>query len=951
MRTFFHLLYLWATAGSIFIGLQVYLKDRNNRVNRIFALLCLSMTCWAFIDAELYYSIDVEMAGFWLIFAAFWPLPSSILLHFALVYTDYGRYLNKSTMLAVVYLPSIALIIIVQLLGGYSINEPPMYWGWSYSASDPLVVILEFIVLITLNAAGMTLCLVYYKKQHDLTNRKQAGLVLIGLSLPMLFGVVGHGLLPNLNINVPELSILGFVIGTGAFTGYAVWRYQLFDVTPAVVAEKIIATMTGALLLVDTRGSILTANESAQYMLGYGKHSLVGKNISAVLGDNEDLKEILANGESGEDFYDRETSFQARTGETVPVTLSKASMNDDGGNLLGTILIATDISDRKIAEQALQMRDEEFRALVEHTSDMVIRFDNGRRITYMNSTCSETFNTPVDEFLGKSCRLSSLPGSLANTWDEAVQQVIETGTRKKLEHELPSSGDARFFDTRLTPEFSEDGSIESVLVVSRDITEHVCAEKALTETERLYRHIFNQSTDVLVHLDRKSTILDINRRALEITGLKREDLVGKKISALSGIFTKASIGRMVKAFAERMIGATVQPYEVEAHVADGRRLFFEVSAAGLTDTAGKRIGEIAMLHDITERKMGEEKIRQQSGSLARRGEELAGLVQISSTISKNLEIDKLLDQALEEITSMKIMNVKPDGGIFILDGDRLTLAASRNIEDGFKKAHDDLRVGQCLCGIAASEGEILVSRNSSYESRHTISYPGINNHGDIIVPLIAPDGICGIMFLHTEPNINVQQRQLELLRTIGNQLGLAIKNSLLFEETRALSIHDPLTGLGNRNMLNIEMEKQQAVLRRNKEPLSMIMIDLDHFKQFNDTYGHATGDVILAALAGILKSEIREIDLAVRYGGEEFLLLLPDTSKELAESVAERIRHKVEMTTLTVTDDQEVSLTISLGVATSVDGSESPEILITRADTAMYMAKERGRNRVEEWIS
>ena len=117
MRTFFHLLYLWATAGAIFIGLQVYLKNRNSRVNRIFALLCFSMTCWAFIDAEFYYSLDLEMAGFWLQFAALWPLPSSILLHFVLVYTRFGRYLEKSTMALLVYLPSIALIAIVQLLG------------------------------------------------------------------------------------------------------------------------------------------------------------------------------------------------------------------------------------------------------------------------------------------------------------------------------------------------------------------------------------------------------------------------------------------------------------------------------------------------------------------------------------------------------------------------------------------------------------------------------------------------------------------------------------------------------------------------------------------------------------------------------------------------------------------------------------------------------------------
>lgn len=883
MRTFFNLLYILAAAGSIFIGLQVYLKDRNNRVNRLFALLCLSVACWAFIAIEFYYSPDLEMAEFWLNFVALWPLPSSILLHFVLVYTGFERYLKKGTLALLVYLPAIALIAIVQLLGGYSINQSSMYEGWAYSDPGALATVLEFLVVFSLNATGLALCLLYYRRQHEAIKRKQSGFILIGLSFPLLAGILEHGLLLALDISVPELSILGFVIGTGSFSGYAVWKYQLFAVTPGTTAEKTSATMTC---------------------------------------------------------------------EMMPVSLSKASMKDADDNPAGAALIPHDISERRNAEQTLQKRDMEFKTLVEHTSDMVIRFDRERRITYMNSACKKALNITNDEFLGMTCEQSGLPAGLVNAWDEAVGQVIETGAERKLEHELRTSESVFIYDTRLTPELSENGSIESVLMVSRDISEHVNTEQALAETESLYHHIFDQSTDVLVHLDRNARIVDVNGRALEISGLKKDDLVGKKISALAGVFTKSSIGRMVKSFTKRVVGVAVPPYEVEVHSADGRLMFFEVSAAPLTGSDGSRIGEIAMLHDVTERKMDEEKVRLQKGALAKRSEELAGLFQISTTISKTLEIDLLLDQALEEITSMRIMDIRPEGGIFILEGDRLRLAASKNVGDGFMEAHRHLKVGQCLCGTAAREGEILVSRNSTYDSRHTISYPGMKDHGDIIVPLTASDGICGVMFLHTEPNIYVRNRDLDLLRTIGSQLGLAIKNALLFEETKALSLHDPLTGVANRNLMNIELKKLQALSRRNYEPLSLIMADLDHFKRFNDTYGHAAGDIILAAVAGILKNETREIDLVVRYGGEEFLLLLPNTPRDLAKNAAERIRHKVETTSFPVTDGhREASLTISQGIATSLDGSESPEILITRADTAMYMAKGRGRNRVEEWIS
>ena len=413
----------------------------------------------------------------------------------------------------------------------------------------------------------------HYIRQRDAIKKQQAGLILIGLSFPLLAGVLGYSLLPSLGINVPELSVFGFVIGTGTFTGYAIWKYQLFDVTPATAAEMIIATMPGALLLVDAQGNILTANEPALRMLGYGKQSLIGQSVNKVLANDMNPPEIQTSDISGKDFQDTETRLLAKSGEMVPVSLSKASMKDASGHLVGAVLIAHDITERKSAEQTLQMRDEEFRALVEHTSDMVIRFDLGRRITYMNSACRKALNIAANEFLGMTCGQSGLPAGLTNVWDKAVRRVIETGAERKMEHELPNSGGVINYDTRLTPEFSEDGSIESVLVVTRDITEHVNAEKTLAETENLYRHIFNQSTDVLVHLDRNSRILDVNRRALEITGLKKKELVGKKISALAGIFTKSSIARMVKAFAKRMVGAAVPPYEVEVHTADGRLMF------------------------------------------------------------------------------------------------------------------------------------------------------------------------------------------------------------------------------------------------------------------------------------------------------------------------------------------------------------------------------------------
>jgi diguanylate cyclase (GGDEF)-like protein len=177
-----------------------------------------------------------------------------------------------------------------------------------------------------------------------------------------------------------------------------------------------------------------------------------------------------------------------------------------------------------------------------------------------------------------------------------------------------------------------------------------------------------------------------------------------------------------------------------------------------------------------------------------------------------------------------------------------------------------------------------------------------------------------------------------MLSSMGSQIGIAINNVLLYKEIKDISLHDPLTGLANRRFLEIQLEKNFEASRRYEEKLSVIMLDIDHFKRYNDTYGHVGGDRLLAKLAAILLKELRTADYVFRYGGEEFLALLPKTDLEKANETAERLRRAVEA---------DAGVTISLGVATYQKNLPDKEALIGRADAALYRAKEGGRNRVE----
>jgi len=162
-----------------------------------------------------------------------------------------------------------------------------------------------------------------------------------------------------------------------------------------------------------------------------------------------------------------------------------------------------------------------------------------------------------------------------------------------------------------------------------------------------------------------------------------------------------------------------------------------------------------------------------------------------------------------------------------------------------------------------------------------------------------------------------------------------------------LTIHDHLTGLLNRRFLEEEAAKEIARAERYQMPLSFLMIDIDHFKQINDHYGHKTGDAALCALAERLSELIRESDYLARFGGEEFLLILPDTTADKALSLAEKLRAQIGEMPILPPNEKSLTMTVSIGVATFPEHGTDWETLYKAADAALYQAKERGRNRVE----
>ncbi|KQQ84253.1 histidine kinase [Xanthomonas sp. Leaf131] len=213
------------------------------------------------------------------------------------------------------------------------------------------------------------------------------------------------------------------------------------------------------------------------------------------------------------------------------------------------------------------------------------------------------------------------------------------------------------------------------------------------------------------------------------------------------------------------------------------------------------------------------------------------------------------------------------------------------------------------------------------------------------LPMSAQGTQLGFLFL-SSPGPGPMPR-LEIAEAAAEQLSLALSNLRLRESLRRQSIRDALTGLYNRRYLEESLSHELARCARRGLPLSVLMLDVDHFKQFNDSQGHAGGDLLLAAVGELLLTRLRAEDVACRYGGEEFTVILPETDGDEATRVAEQIRGYIAA--LAVSDGQRAlpRVTASIGVASFPVDGELGSSLIQKADAALYLAKHRGRNRVE----
>ncbi len=320
------------------------------------------------------------------------------------------------------------------------------------------------------------------------------------------------------------------------------------------------------------------------------------------------------------------------------------------------------------------------------------------------------------------------------------------------------------------------------------------------------------------------------------------------------------------------------------------------------------------------------------------------LYQLSSSVTSTLVMDEVLDLVLK--LSLEITTAER-GFLFLTDErGELRGEAARHAHGPLDARVDGELVSQSILRRVLETGEAVCVEDARDDDvlRHQKSIQDLNLRTVMAVPLAVKQRAFGVLYVDSRLVVNTfSDRDLELLKAIASHASVALENARLYD----LATVDRLTKLFFRSHFEQRMREELARAQRHGHEVALLMMDIDHFKKFNDTYGHAVGDLVLAHVAGVIRNNLRqECDVPCRYGGEEMVVLLPETDVAGAAIFAERIRQAIDETRLTVEGHGDLHVTISIGTATYQGVADTGLALMERADQALYASKRGGRNRV-----
>mgnify|MGYP005844499709 CR=1 FL=1 len=643
------------------------------------------------------------------------------------------------------------------------------------------------------------------------------------------------------------------------------------------------------------------------------------------------------------------------------------------GKQLGTLLLGRDVTDleayalelarerEQLAATVQQFEHEQqeriritaaaqasetlLRTLVESMDDIVFMLDRDQRYTRVFGRWMQGYGLGADYFLGKT------PADTAP--DEATAALHMAANARALAGEYTvyecSIGDpSTYIQTSISPIRTDDGEIVGLVGVGRDITERKRMEEVLRASEEQHTSILATMHEGFLLYDDRGMIKEWNRRAEQILEVTADQLRSRLLFATDWNTIREDGHPFTSdTYPLTLALRTGQPFSnvvMGLQRTDGGITWILINAHPLFRNAELRpYAGFAIFSDITERKQAEQSLQQANVHLTHwvsQLEQRTHEITLLSTMS-----DMLQTCCTDEEAAVVIAQIGPQ--LFPnTSGALYTVSASR-VQAEAIATWGNLPL-PCVCTPdtcwSLRRGRLHLVQETC-DGPACIHLPRPLPFSTLCIPMIAQGETLGMYQLCHEQGVFSEPVQ-QLAVTAAEHIGLALANMRLREALRYQAIRDPLTGLYNRRYMEEALERELHRARRHAMPIAVLMLDVDHFKRFNDTFGHAAGDVVLRELGCLFQSSIRGEDIACRYGGEEFILIFVDAPLDVVQQRAEEIRKAVRQLSVVYCDQSLGIVTISLGLAMFPEHSVTVEELLHRADAALYQAKVGGRNRL-----
>ena len=698
------------------------------------------------------------------------------------------------------------------------------------------------------------------------------------------------------------------------------------------------------LALVNIQFCIVSANRMLGRMLGYTEQEMVSLHIRDIAQNpNACMQQIGQVFDAVAPVSKIEEQFLRKNKEAFWAQCTVSQLQEDRAGTQCCLMIVEDITARKCADEAMRTEKQLLERLINSSVDGIFAFDRDCFITVWNPGMERIFGVSAKQTLGKHA-FNACPFLKELGEDDNLTAALNGEKRisRDKSHTIPGTTHPRYFEGFYGP-MLDHHSNKTIggLAIIRDVTARKLAEDAKRISESRYEELFDNAYDMVYTHDMAGKITSVNKAAERITGYTRAEALQMKFGQL----VAPEFQQIARRMAACQLAAESPVFqELQILTKDGSRVTLEVSNR-LIFQQGKAIGIQGIARDISERKKTDEALQQANRKLEawvrdleKRTREMALLSEMGDVLRACLTTEEVYEVIVR--VAQEIFPVL-GGAIYVLGPLRNIVEAVAEWGDTSKMeltfAPDDcwaLRRGKVHCVEDTSIGLLCKHVHAPLPK------------GYICVPMMAQSEAVGILHLAQPEDAQMPEAKQGLAIAMAEHVAMALSNLRLHETLRNQSIRDQMTGLFNRSFMEESLELELRRAARTQHPLSVIMLSLDNYQLLNDSCGVDVGDSILRRTGMLLQGNVRKGDIACRFAGQTFTLILPNADYEVSKKRAEILLDQVR--NLEVKNQSEIvgRVSASVGLAVFPENGQTVESLMRSAEAALTRARGSGGNQI-----